>query len=130
MSLVPQRRTAERSRPSAKRFRHWQTIVIASGMLGVLGLPSGVVATELDGQGGAIDESKLPMSGGNGRMASADHTLGLASRNVRSFFVRLPPATYGEGDNGFMAIAVRCARENGAAVYRRRWLEPLALRPS
>jgi 2-methylisocitrate lyase-like PEP mutase family enzyme len=86
-------------------------------MLGVLGLPSGVVATELDGQGGAIDGSTLPMSGGKGRMASADYTLGLASRNVRSSFVRLPPATYGEGDNGFMAVAVRCARENGAAVY-------------
>jgi len=92
-------------------------LVIASGILGVLGLPPGVVATERDGRASAIDEGKLPMSGGKGRMASADYALALAGRNVRSSVVRLPPATHGKGDNGFMAVAIRCASEKAAAVY-------------
>jgi len=81
--------------------------VIASGILGVLGLPAGTVATEHDGR----TETSI------GRTATAGYVLGLADHGVRSSVVRLPPATHGDGDNGFIATVVGSARDNGAAVY-------------
>ncbi|APR78874.1 NAD-dependent epimerase/dehydratase [Minicystis rosea] len=89
--------------------------VIASGILGVLGLPPGVVATERDERQAAIGE--VPISGAKSRIANAHYTLALANRNVRSSVVRLPPATHGKGDNGFIPAAIRFAREKGAAAY-------------
>ncbi len=91
--------------------------VIASGILGVLGLPPGVVATERDGRAAAAGNRDAPISGGKGRIANADYTLALAGRKVRSSVVRLPPATHGNGDNGFIPAAIRFAREKGAAAY-------------
>ncbi|MEV4627446.1 SDR family oxidoreductase [Micromonospora sp. NPDC049523] len=90
--------------------------VMASGMLGVLGLPSGVVATERDG----LDPdagSTGPISGAAGRMANARRALALAEHGVRSSLVRLPPATHGMGDNGFTTTAIGFARQKGAAAY-------------
>ena len=91
--------------------------VLASGILGVLGLAPGVVATEHDGLSAAAGAGSSPVSGGNARIANADFTLALAARGVRSSVVRLPPATHGAGDNGFIPIAIGHARAKGAAAY-------------
>jgi nucleoside-diphosphate-sugar epimerase len=93
--------------------------VIASGILGVLGLPPGVVATERDGLAAEAGDGKGPISGASGRIANAHYTLALAGHGVRSSVVRLPPATHGHGDNGFIPAAIGFAREKGAAAYVR-----------
>jgi nucleoside-diphosphate-sugar epimerase len=91
-------------------------LVIASGILGVLGLPPGALATERDGlaAGTAV---RGPVSGADSRAATTHRVLALADRGVRASVVRLPPATHGEGDNGFTATAVEHARAAGAAAY-------------
>jgi nucleoside-diphosphate-sugar epimerase len=91
--------------------------VIASGILAVLGLPPGVVATERDGLAVADGDREVPISGANDRMANAHYTTALASRGVRSSVVRLPPATHGVGDNGFIPVAIGFARAKAAAAY-------------
>jgi len=91
--------------------------VIASGILGVLGLPPGTVATERDGLAVAHGDHEVPIGGANDRMANAHYTSALASRGVRSSVVRLPPATHGNGDNGFIPTAIGFAREKEAAAY-------------
>jgi nucleoside-diphosphate-sugar epimerase len=91
--------------------------VIASGILAVLGLPPGAVATERDGLAAADGDRKVPISGANDRMANAHYTTALAGRGVRSSIVRLPPATHGNGDNGFIPVAIGFARAKGAAAY-------------
>ena len=50
-------------------------------------------------------------------MANAHYTRALAGRGVRSSIVRLPPATHGEGDNGFIPVAIGFARQKSAAAY-------------
>lgn len=90
--------------------------VIASGILGVLGVATGVVATERDGLADTGDGGG-PISGADGRAANAHHTLALAGHGVRSSVVRLPPATHGDGDNGFITTAIGLARAKGAAAY-------------
>jgi len=91
--------------------------VIASGILGVLGLPPGVVATERDGLAADAEDRKYPISGGGGRMANAHYTLALAGHGVRSSIVRLPPATHGDDDKGFISTAIGFARAKGAVAY-------------
>jgi nucleoside-diphosphate-sugar epimerase len=91
--------------------------VIASGILGVLGLAPGQIATERDGLAAQAGDREVPISGGEGRLANADFTLALADRGVRSSVVRLPPATHGDGDNGFIPVAIGFARDKGAAAY-------------
>jgi nucleoside-diphosphate-sugar epimerase len=91
--------------------------VIASGILGVLGLPRGVAATERDGLAAPAGDRKVPIEGARGRLANAHDTVALAERGVRSSIVRLPPSTHGDGDNGFIPIAIGFAREKGAAAY-------------
>jgi len=91
--------------------------VIASGILGVLGLPPGAVATERDGLAADTQGGTGPISGSGGRMANAHYTTALAGRGVRSSVVRLPPATHGNGDNGFIPTAIGFAREKDAAAY-------------
>ena len=97
-------------------------LVIASGILGVLGLPPGVVATERDGlapnsENTADGDGEVPIGGASDRMANAHYTSALAGRGVRSSVVRLPPATHGDGDNGFIPVAIGFARQKGAAAY-------------
>ncbi len=45
------------------------------------------------------------------------HASALAASGVRSSIVRLPPATHGRGDNGFIPAAIGFARAKGAAAY-------------
>ena len=87
--------------------------VIASG---TLGLALGRVGTERDGHGS--DPAMAAWGPGpRARQATAEFTLSLASRNVRSSVVRLPPTVHGEGDNGFMAAIVGIARAKGVSGY-------------
>jgi nucleoside-diphosphate-sugar epimerase len=92
-------------------------LVIASGILGVLGLAPGTVATERDGLAPGTGDSDTPIGGAADRVGNAHRTLALAGRGVRSSVVRLPPATHGNGDNGFMPTAIGFARSAGAAAY-------------
>ena len=88
-------------------------LVIASG---TLFLAPGRVATEQDGHG--PDSGVAALGGGPAtRLANAEMTLALASRNVRSSVVRLPPTNHGDGDNGFMATLVAIARDQGVSGY-------------
>jgi nucleoside-diphosphate-sugar epimerase len=86
-------------------------LVIASG---TLGLAPGRVATEQDGH----DAAAAAMGNGPGaRHATAEFTIALAARQVRSCVLRLPPSCHGDGDNGFMAMLVGIARRTGLAGY-------------
>jgi nucleoside-diphosphate-sugar epimerase len=86
--------------------------LIASG---TLGLAPGRVATERDGR----DPGPAAHLGGGPqtRLGTAQMTLSLASRGVRSSVVRLPPTVHGEGDHGFMATLVGIARDKGVSGY-------------
>jgi nucleoside-diphosphate-sugar epimerase len=87
--------------------------VIASG---IVGLAAGRVGTEQDGHG--LDPAvPAPGGGPRTRLATAEITLSLASRGVRSSVVRLPPTCHGEGDHGFLATLVRIARDRGVSGY-------------
>ena len=87
--------------------------VIASG---ILGLTPGRVATERDGR--SPDPATAHLGGGpQTRLATARLTLSLASRDVRSSVLRLPPTVHGEGDNGFMTAIVGIARDKGVSGY-------------
>jgi nucleoside-diphosphate-sugar epimerase len=86
--------------------------VIASGTLfaGQRGL-----ATERDGHDAATAAS-LP-EGPRTRQETAEFTLALAERGVRSSVLRLPPTVHGDGDHGFMATLVSVARAKGVSGY-------------
>ncbi len=86
-------------------------LVIASGTLMVA---PGQLATERDGHGPA--PAGLP-AGPRTRLDTAELTLSLASRGVRSSVLRLPPTVHGEGDHGFMATLVGIARDKGVSGY-------------
>jgi nucleoside-diphosphate-sugar epimerase len=88
-------------------------LLIASGLLGVT---PGHVATEQDGHG---SHAAMAAFGGGpqARWETAEYTLALASRGVRSSVVRLPPTNHGDGDNGFIATLVSIARERGVSGY-------------
>lgn len=92
-----------------------KALVVASGVLGVVGVAPGVVATEEDGR--TAHDSTGPVSGGGDRSATARHVLALADEGIRTSIVRLPPATHGTGDNGLTAAAVAAARRAGASAY-------------
>ncbi|MEU2246341.1 SDR family oxidoreductase [Streptomyces sp. NPDC019224] len=85
--------------------------VIASGLLG---LAPGRVATERDGRRA---EPEAPAGGPDGRQDNGRATIALASRNVRSSVVRLPPTVHGDGDRGFVAALIATAREKGVSGY-------------
>ncbi|HEX3425762.1 MAG TPA: SDR family oxidoreductase [Acidimicrobiales bacterium] len=88
-------------------------LLIASGTLGT---GPGRVATERDGHDG--DPARAALMGGPAvRMATAELTLSLATRGVRSSVVRLPPTVHGDGDHGFMAALVGIARQKGVSGY-------------
>jgi nucleoside-diphosphate-sugar epimerase len=84
--------------------------LIASG---TLGLTDGVLATEANGH----EPVPAGATGPSARRATAEFTLSLADNGVRASVVRLPPTVHGDGDNGFMAIIARIAREKGTSVY-------------
>jgi nucleoside-diphosphate-sugar epimerase len=88
-------------------------LLIASGVLGlVLGRP----ATERDGRG--PDPAAAALGGGPlTRLGTAQLTLALASRGIRSSVVRLAPTCHGDGDQGFMATLVDIARDKGVSGY-------------
>ncbi|WP_329028733.1 SDR family oxidoreductase [Streptomyces sp. NBC_01423] len=85
--------------------------VIASGLLG---LAPGRVATEEDGQSA---DPQASAGGPGGRQDNARATLALASRDVRSSVVRLPPTVHGDGDQGFIASLIANARDKGVSGY-------------
>ncbi|MGO8877822.1 MAG: SDR family oxidoreductase, partial [Acidimicrobiales bacterium] len=87
--------------------------VLASGLLG---LTPGRVATEGDGHG-ADPALGAVRSGPHTRLATAELVVALASRNVRSSVVRLPPTNHGDGDHGFLAALVGIARDRGISGY-------------
>lgn len=82
------------------------------------GVPSGGNAT-------AGVESDRPDASTHPRIASADATLALADRGVRSVVIRFAPTVHGQGDKGFIASLVNTARERGVSGYvadgRNRW---------
>ncbi len=86
--------------------------VIASGTLGIA---PGRVATERDGQN--PDPAMIALGGPPTRLGTAQLTLALASRGVRSSVMRLPPTVHGDGDNGFMATLIGIARDKGVSGY-------------
>jgi len=89
-----------------------RAFVIASG---TLMLAPGRVATERDGRDPG---SAAHLSGGpRTRASTAQLTLSLASRGIRSCVLRLPPTVHGDGDNGFMAALVSIARDSGVSGY-------------
>jgi len=88
-------------------------LVLASGLLG---LTPGRVATEGDGHGADPALAALG-SGPQTRLATAELVVALASRNVRSSVVRLPPTNHGDGDHGFLAALVGIARDRGVSGY-------------
>jgi nucleoside-diphosphate-sugar epimerase len=87
-------------------------LVIASGLLG---LAPGRLATEHDGHD--VDPVSPSSRGPQGRHATAESTLSLASRGVRSSVVRLAPTNHGDGDNGFLSAIVGIARGKGVSGY-------------
>jgi nucleoside-diphosphate-sugar epimerase len=88
-------------------------LLIASG---TLGLAPGRVATERDGHGSDPAVAGLG-AGPRTRWATAELVLSLASGNVRSSVVRLPPTNHGDGDHGFIAALVGIARAKGVSGY-------------
>jgi nucleoside-diphosphate-sugar epimerase len=87
--------------------------VIASGTLAIA---PGRVATERDAHG----SNPAVAAAGPGpqtRWETAELTLALAERGVRSSVVRLPPTNHGDGDRGFLAALVAIARERGVSGY-------------
>jgi nucleoside-diphosphate-sugar epimerase len=79
-------------------------LLIASG---VAGLRPGQVATERD----------MPDPNTHPRIASAQATLALASKGVRSVVARFAPTVHGPGDKGFVATLVGVARERGVSGF-------------
>ncbi len=85
--------------------------LIASG---TLGLAPGRVLTERE----SGPDPAAVLSGGPGtRLGSAQMTVSLASRNVRSAVVRFAPTVHGDGDLGFMATLVGIARDKRVSGY-------------
>ena len=85
-------------------------LVLASGTLVAA---TGTLATELDGH----EPDPARPEGLNKRWETAELTLALADRGVRSSVVRLPPTVHGDGDHGFMATIVGIARDTRVSGY-------------
>jgi len=81
-------------------------LVIASGLAG---LNTGALATE--------ETMPDPDSPAGHRTLSERAALALASSDVRSSSLRLPPTVHGAGDAGFMAMLVGVARDKGVSGY-------------
>jgi nucleoside-diphosphate-sugar epimerase len=88
--------------------------VIASG---VLGISPGCLATERDGHAAVDPATGAWGVGPETRRGTAEVTLALAGRGVRSSIVRISPTCHGDGDHGFMAALVGIARAKGVSGY-------------
>ncbi len=100
-------------------------LVIASGLLG---LAPGRVATEADGH--AADPALAAAgTGPQTRLGTAEVVVAMATRNVRSSVVRLPPTVHGDGDTGFVAVPGRDGPGARRVGLHRRRRQPLARRP-
>ncbi|HYZ17894.1 MAG TPA: SDR family oxidoreductase [Candidatus Acidoferrum sp.] len=86
--------------------------VVAAGTLAVA---PGRVLTERDRP--LADLIGGPRTPYERRGLTAEMTLRLAARGVRSSVVRLAPTVHGEGDHGFMAALVGIARDKGVSGY-------------
>jgi nucleoside-diphosphate-sugar epimerase len=75
----------------------------------------GRLATEEDGHD--LDRDAALPEGMRLRGESAEYTLALAERGVRSSILRLAPTNHGDGDNGFMRQLVEIARAKGVSAY-------------
>jgi len=73
------------------------------------------IVTERDGHD-ADTAASLP-EGPRTRHQTAEFTLALAERGVRSAVLRLPPSVHGDGDHGFMATLFSIARAKGVSGY-------------
>jgi nucleoside-diphosphate-sugar epimerase len=80
--------------------------LIVTSAIGVL--PAGKLVTE---ETMPLDPSPNP------RAASEEAVRALLERGVNVSVVRLPPATHGEGDHGFVPSLIRIAREKGVSAY-------------
>jgi nucleoside-diphosphate-sugar epimerase len=89
-------------------------LVIASGTLGI---SPGRVATEGDGHFLDPAVATIMGEGPRTRWETAEFTLALSAKGVRSSVVRLPPTNHGNGDNGFIATLVAIAREKGGSGF-------------
>ncbi|MCC2275800.1 SDR family oxidoreductase [Streptomyces sp. ET3-23] len=86
--------------------------VLASGLAGLV---RGRVSTEQDGHDIGPNDTTQPGAGPEGRHATAELALSLASRGIHSSVLRLAPTVHGAGDHGFMATLVGIAREKGVS---------------
>jgi nucleoside-diphosphate-sugar epimerase len=87
-------------------------LVIASG---ILLAARGRLTAERDGHD--PDTVAAHREGPRTRWETAEFTLALADRGIRSSVVRLPPTVHGDGDHGFMAVLVGIARDKGVSGY-------------
>ncbi len=80
--------------------------VTTSGTLMVALVTPGRLGTEHD-----APDASVP------RVPSELATISLASRDIRSSVMRLPPSVHGDGDKGFMPRIIDIARESGVSAY-------------
>jgi nucleoside-diphosphate-sugar epimerase len=75
--------------------------------------------------GGLVTEDVAPPPPATNPRASEQAGLAVASRGARVSVVRLPPSVHGDGDNGFVPMLIRIARDKGVSAYagdgRNRW---------
>ena len=68
--------------------------------------------------GGRVTEETRPASPSpNPRAASEDAARALIERGARVSIVRLPPSVHGDGDQGFVPILIKVARDMKASVF-------------
>jgi nucleoside-diphosphate-sugar epimerase len=80
----------------------------------MVGLALGRPATEDDG---LVASPEIRANPAGVRSATALLALSLRGIGIRSSVLRFPPTVHGDGDNGFMALFVGIARQNGVARY-------------
>ncbi|MFF4185186.1 SDR family oxidoreductase [Streptomyces sp. NPDC001691] len=89
-------------------------LVLASGLVGLV---PGRMSTEQDGHDIDLRSTADLDAGPRGRQVTAELTLALAARDIRSSVLRLPPTVYGPGDRGFMAALIAIAKGKGVSGY-------------